>query len=363
VSAPAAAVPALREALERVLACEDLTRAQTRATLDELVAADTPPALQGAFLAALRAKGETPAELAGLAEGLLARARLVARAPGPCLDTAGTGGDGAQSFNLSSAAALLVASLGVPVAKHGNRAVSSRAGSADLFEALGVALPETPAAASAALARDGFVFLFAPRFHPAAAALAAVRRELGVRTAFNLLGPLVNPARPSHQLVGAATPATAARLARTALVLGTTRTFVVHGQIGERAGGARGYDEATPCGPLELHDVLGGVAGGSVRVRRVEPLELGLARCEPAALAGGSAAENAATLVALFAGEARGARRDAVCLNAALALCLLDGLDELPAALSRARAALDDGRAARLLARLRAAPDAEGGAP
>ena len=330
----------LRSDLERLLARADLASEAAEGALGELVLESTPRALQAAFLTALRAKGETPAELAGFARGLLARARTLRRVPGTLLvDTCGTGGDGAGSFNLSSAAALLVAALGIPVAKHGNRAVSSRCGSADLFEALGLAFaPDAPAAESA-LSRDGFVFLFAPHFHPALAALAPVRRELGVRTIFNLLGPLVNPARPSHQLIGAARPELARLLAGTAWRLGLERTFVVHGE---------GFDEATPCGPFQLL----ALAGGRIREHRVAPEAFGLERCRPADLGGGDVRENAARLGVLLAGRERGPLRDAVCLNAALVLMLAEREREPRAALRAAAGALDDGRAARLLARL-----------
>lgn len=330
---------ALRAQLERVLEGRDLDPLEAEEALAELVTESTPRSLQAAFLAALRSKGETSAELAGFARGLLARARTVPRAHGAlCVDTAGTGGDGTHSFNLSTAAALLVASLGIPVAKHGNRSVSSRCGSADLVEALGLPAPADPLEAGAQLARDGFVFLFAPHFHPSLLALAALRRELGVRTVFNLLGPLVNPARPSHQLIGAASPELARRLARAAAELGQ-RAFVVHGC---------GFDEATPCGPFRVHVV----AGAGCSERELVPEEFGLARCAPADLAGGDARANAARLVDVFEGRERGPVCDAVCLNAALVLLLLEREATPREALRAARAALDDGRAAGFLARL-----------
>ncbi len=331
----------LRDELEALLSGRDLCAAAAERALHELLAETTPRVLQAAFLTALRAKGETSDELAGFARGLLAHARRVQRTPGPVLvDTCGTGGDGTHSFNLSSAAALLVAALGIPVAKHGNRAVSSRAGSADLFAALGLEFPADPSAAEACLQRDGFVFLFAPHFHPALAALAALRRELGVRTIFNLLGPLVNPARPTHQLIGAASPPVAERLAQAAQHLGLAHAFVVHGD---------GFDEATPCGPFQLH-VL---ANGILEEHRLTPEAFGLQRCRPEDLSGGDARENAARLVALFAGREHGPVRDALCLNAALVLLLCGPERDPRAALLAAAAALDDGRAARFLARLR----------
>jgi anthranilate phosphoribosyltransferase len=330
----------LRQALEHVLAGRDLDERAAEDALAALLDEGTPRALQAALLAGLRAKGESAGELAGFARGLLARARRVPNpARGLLLDTAGTGGDGRGSFNLSTAAALLLAALGLPVAKHGNRAVSSRAGSADLCEALGLELPREPEAAAAALARDGFVFLFAPHFQHALAALAALRRELGVRTVFNLLGPLVNPARPSHQVIGAPGARAARRLAEAARRLGLTRAFVVHGA---------GFDEATPCGSFELY----ALRDGALTTHTLRPADFGLAACRPDALAGGDARANAERLQQLFAGAERGPLRDAVCLNAALALLLVERASTPRAALRLAEAALDDGRAAGFLARL-----------
>ncbi len=329
-------------ALEHLLGGGELCAAAAEETLADLLAPETPASLKAAVLTALRAKGETSSELAGFARGLLARARLVPRASGEaCVDTCGTGGDGTGSFNFSTAAALLVAALGVPVAKHGNRAVSSRCGSADLIEALGLALHAEPDAAAAELARTGFVFLFAPHYHPALASLGTLRRELGVRTIFNLLGPLVNPARPSQQLIGAARAPLAARLAQAAHALELARVFVVHGD---------GFDEATPCGPFQLFVAT----PQAVREERLVPEDFGLARCRPEELAGGDARANAARLVRLFAGREHGPVRDALCLNAALVLLLVEREREPRAALRTAAAALDDGRAARFLARLRA---------
>ena len=330
----------LRLLLERVLAGEELGPAAAEQALAALTDASTPPVLAGAFLTALRARGEGAGELVGFARGLLARAAgPVPRAPGLLLDTCGTGGDGRGSVNLSSATALLVAALGVPVAKHGNRAVSSRCGSADVLEALGVPFALAPEPAAQALARDGFAFLFAPAFHPCLARLAPVRRELGTRTIFNLLGPLVNPARPSHQLVGAPSPAAARLLAAALSELGVERAFVVHGD---------GFDEATPCGPFTLVEA----APTGVEERTLDALDFGLERCAPADLAGGDAGENARALERVLAGE-RGPVRDATCLNAALVLLLVGRAHEPRAAARQAAAALDDGRAAALLARLR----------
>ncbi len=329
----------LRPLLERVLSGADLDERAAEEALVSLTTAGSPPVLQAALLIALRAKGESAGELVGLARGMLALARGPIERQAPLVDTCGTGGDKSGSFNLSTAAALLVASLGIPVAKHGNRSVSSRCGSADLLEELGVSFPADPRDASAALAASGFVFLFAPHFHPAAAALAPVRRELGVRTVFNLLGPLVNPARPSHQLVGACTAGAARTLALALARLSPGRAFVVHG--------SGGFDEATPAGPFLLCEVT----PGDVQEHSLDPRDFGLRPCLAADLAGGDARANASRLRALFAGE-QGPVRDAVCLNAALVLLLVGRERDPRAAVRAAAAALDDGRARALLERV-----------
>ena len=332
--------------LEHVLGGGELAPDAATRALDDLLDPAVPAGRKAALLAALRARGETSAELVAFARGLLARAQDVPRARSrACADTAGTGGDGSGSFNLSTAAALLVAALGVPVAKHGNRAVSSRCGSADLIEALALPLHATPTAAARALEQRGFAFLFAPHFHPAMAAVGALRRELGVRTIFNLLGPLVNPARPSHQLVGAPSASLAERLAHALHGRGGVRAFVVHGG---------GFDEATPCGPFELFRV----SPTGVQADRLAPEDFGLERARPADLAGSDARSNAARLEGLFAAREHGPLRDAVCLNAALVLLLVERERSPRAALRAAAAALDDGRAERFLVGLR-----EGDAP
>jgi len=243
----------------------------------------------------------------------------------------------------------VVAAGGLRVAKHGNRSVSSRSGSADLVEALGVPFASTPAEVGAALERDGFAFLFAPAFHRAAAGVAAARRALGIPTVFNLLGPLVNPARPTHQLTGTGGSSAAQRMAQALARLDLRRAYVVRG--------ADGWDEATPVGPFELHEVV----PGRVRSRRVDPAEYGLARCSAGDLAGGDAAENAALLRAVLAGEADldrsrrlGALRDAIVLNAALVL-QLTGRESAPrAAAQLAARTIESGRARSYLARLAA---------
>jgi anthranilate phosphoribosyltransferase len=260
------------------------------------------------------------------------------------VDVVGTGGDGSGSLNLSTGAALLAAACGRPVVKHGNRAVSSRSGSADILEALGLRLPLDEAAAGRCLVEVGFTFLFAPYFHPAMRTLAGVRRTLGVRTVFNLLGPLTNPGAPPYAVLGAWSADAAALMAETVSGLPIERVFVLHG--------APGWDEATPCGPFVLFDVR----RGSVERFERDPAELGFARCRPRDLAGGDAAGNARRIRDVFGGE-RGPHRDALVLGAALALEVSGSSRD--DAVGTADAALETGRAAALLDRLHAFSEAE----
>jgi anthranilate phosphoribosyltransferase len=331
----------LKQTLERLLSGEHLAEAEAGDLLVALTEASMSPVMAGGLLTALRAKGVTPEEVRGFARAMRGLARRpslpdVSRA----VDVVGTGGDASGSFNLSTAAALLVAAMGVPVVKHGNRSVSSRSGSADLLECLGLPLPLDEAAAAACLTATGFTFLFAPHYHPAMKQVAPVRRELGVRTVFNLLGPLSNPAEPPFGVIGAYSAEAAKLMAETLAGMPIRRAFVIHGEPG--------WDEATPVGPFELYDV----APGSVRRELRDARELGMARCTPADLAGGDAAENAAALRAVFEGGDRGAHRDAVVLNAALALEVTGNAPSLEAGVRAAAAAIDRGDAARMLERL-----------
>jgi anthranilate phosphoribosyltransferase len=331
------------QTLERLLDGRHLDDEEACALLHVLADEATPPALAGALLAALRAKGEQPAEVRGLARGLRERARSPALDVAGAVDIVGTGGDGSGSLNLSTGSALLAAACGARVVKHGNRALSSRSGSADLLEALGLALGRDAAAARACLDETGFVFLFAPHYHPAMAALAPVRRALGVRTVFNVLGPLCNPALPPFAVIGAFDLRTAELMAHALAGMPLERAFVVHGEPG--------WDEATPVGPFALYDVR----GGAVTATRRDPLDIGVARCAPGALAGGDAAHNAACLRAVLRGEERGAHRDALALGAALALEVTGLAPDWRTGFERALAALDEGRGAALLERLAAA--------
>ncbi len=325
--------------LEKLLDGTDLDEAEAGALMVELTREDLSPALAAALLAALRAKGETAAELRGFANAMRGLARKpVIESGGVLLDIVGTGGDGSGSLNLSTGASLLAAACGIRIVKHGNRSISSRSGSADMLEALGMRLPPDEDAAVACLEATGYTFLFAPYFHPAMKALGPVRRALGVRTVFNLLGPLTNPAAPPYLLLGAFSPV-AARLMAEAMAgfAGLERGFVVHG--------APGWDEATPVGPFLLFEVRGGQVSETTR----DPAEWGLARCSAEDLAGGDADHNARRLRDVFAGRESGPHLDALLLGTALAL-ELTGLASSPrAAVGAARRALLDGRAQALL--------------
>ncbi len=328
--------------LEKLLARQDLAEAEAAALMRALADESLAPALAGALLAALRAKGETAAEVRGFASAMRELSRRVELPPGlAAADVVGTGGDGSGSLNISTGASLLAAACGVPVVKHGNRSVSSRSGSADVLEALGVPLARDPAEALDCLAACGFAFLFAPNFHPAMKAIAPVRRALGVRTVFNILGPLTNPAAPPFGLIGAFDLPTAKLMAAALAGLPITRCFVVHGEPG--------WDEATPCGPFTLFDVR----PGSVRRLRRDPASYGIAPCRPAALAGGGATDNARALEAVLAGRDRGPHREALVLDAGLVLELTGRVRGLRRGIDIARRALDAGAGAALLARLR----------
>jgi anthranilate phosphoribosyltransferase len=334
-------VVALRAQLDRLLDGEHLGQLEAHALLTSLTAADLPPALAGALLAALRAKGVTADEMRGFADAMRALARRPQLpVPPNAVDIVGTGGDRSGSLNLSTGAALLAAACGLPVIKHGNRAVSSRAGSADVLQALGLPLPLDEAAAGRCFAALGFTFLFAPYYHAATASIAPVRAALGVRTVFNLLGPLSNPAAPPYLVIGAFSVATAELLAQALLGSPIRRAFVIHG--------AQGWDEPTPIGEFTLFDVN----AGAVRREQRTPADYGLPLCDAAALAGGDAAHNALELRRVLTGQSAGAHRDALLLGTALAL-EVSGVERAPLpALARAAQAIDSGAAAELLTRL-----------
>lgn len=334
----------MRDLLQRLIDREDLDEAAAGALLHGLTDAASPPAIAGAALAALQAKGVAASELRGLALAMRSLARRPRISQGaPTLDIVGTGGDGSGSVNLSTGSSLLAAACGLRVLKHGNRSVSSRTGSADVLEALGLTLPLDEHAAGALLDRCGFTFLFAPYYHPAMKAIAPVRAALGVRTVFNILGPLVNPGEPAFHLIGAYSAPVARLMADALSGMPIERAFVVHG--------AQGWDEPTPVGEFTLIDVR----PGSVVETTRDPREAGMARCAAAALVGEDAAFNAAALRRTLQGEDRGALRDALTLGAGLALELTGEAPGLEEGIATAAAAIDDGRAGGVLAALGAA--------
>jgi anthranilate phosphoribosyltransferase len=330
------------ELLERLLSGRDLNATEAAALMRLMGTGELAPALAGAVLAALRAKGETAAEIRGFATTMRELALAPAIPPGPYVDVVGTGGDGSGSLNLSTGSALLAAAAGVPIVKHGNRSVSSRSGSADVLAALGLPVPLGEKNAGLCLERLGFTFLFAPHYHPAMKHIAPVRTALGVRTVFNILGPLANPAAPPYHVIGAYSEPVAAVMAETLAGMPLERAFVVHGTAG--------WDEPTPAGPFACFDVRPGHVERSVRDGR----DYGVASCMPEDLRGGDAAENAARLKAALGGADTAAHREALVLGAALALEVCGLTPDAQSGVARARDAIASGAAAKLLAALEA---------
>ena len=328
----------LRDALDRVVRGADLDIDTARAVMDRIMEGAATPAQIGALLAALRAKGETGDELAGMAMSMRDHATRVELSV-EAVDTCGTGGDATGTFNISTAAAFVVAGAGCPVAKHGNRAQSSRCGSADVLEALGVAIQLPPDGVRRCVEEAGIGFLFAPAYHPAMRHAAGVRKELGIRTVFNVLGPLANPARVRHQSLGVGDARLAATMAQVLQRLGHRRAIVF--------AGPEGIDELGLAGPAQCHDVT----PSGVREFELDPLSLDLPPAPLSALRGGDAAENASCIRAVLSGEP-GAGRDVVILNAAAALVAAERVPGFRAGLEKARAAIDSGEARAALERL-----------
>lgn len=330
--------------LGRLAAAEDLSALEAAAALREILEGAASASQMAAFIFGLRCKGETPAELTGMLEAMLDVAETV---PVPhelaqrLVDTCGTGGDRAGTINVSTIAALVVAGAGVPVCKHGGRAASSRTGSADVLEALGVEIALPPASVARCIQQANIGFCFAPRYHPAMRHVVPTRRELGVPTAFNLLGPLANPGRAPYQLVGVGDGRVAESLARVLGASGAKRAWVVHGDDG--------LDELSTVAPSRVVEWSAG-AGGP-RSFAVDPGALGLAPAHPQELKGGDPAHNAAVVKAVVGGE-RGPHRDIVLLNAAAALVVVGDAADLEEGLSRAGASIDSGRANACLERL-----------
>jgi len=329
--------------LDSLLDGNDLSEQQACDLMHKLAEGELPAALAGAFLAGLRAKGETADEIRGFATAM----RELALHPeipdgAPTVDTVGTGGDGSGSLNLSTGTGLLAAACGARVVKHGNRSVSSRSGSADMLESLGMPLPLHEKQAVDCLAATNFTFLFAPAYHPAMKAVVPIRGALSVRTVFNILGPLTNPAAPPYQLIGAYSKQTARLMADTLAGMPLDRAFVVHGEPG--------WDEATPAGDFWLYDVRPDI----VAETRRSPEDYGLKRCAPEDLEGGDAEHNARELIRVFTGEDKGAHRDALLMGTSLVLEVQGVAKDPLDGVAQAAAAIDDGRAEKFLQRLRA---------
>ena len=330
----AASLTAILECLARK---EDLTAEMAATGFSSLMDGKMSPAQAGSFLMGLRMKGESALELAHATRAALARAVRVDGISGTSIDVVGTGGDGRNSFNCSTATSLVLAGMGYKVVKHGNRAVSSKCGSADALEALGIALDENPASVAEMVRRRNFAFLFAPHFHPAFRNIGPLRKELGVRTLFNILGPMINPARPSHLLMGVARPELVPLVAETLLQSPLYRAAVVCG--------AGGYDELTPMGPAEislLHN-------GTIKPLALDPADFGIRSCTPEDLAVHSKEEAVDVLKELLEGNGSRAMLDMVALNVGLAVYLLEENMDMALCMARAREAVSAGLGRKVL--------------
>ena len=322
--------------IEKVMRREDLTSDEAAAAMGEVMEGRAAEAQIAALLIGLAMKGERPAEIVGLARSMRAHAVKVSQQFDDVFDTCGTGGDRSGTFNISSAVALVVAGAGVRVAKHGNRSVSSQCGSADVFETLGIRVTAPPAVVERCLSEAGIGFFFAPTFHPSMRHAGPTRKALGVRTAFNLLGPLTNPAGASRQLVGVPRPEFTELIARSLLLLGSARAWVVHGSDGIDEISTTGYTKVSEC------------RDGSVNTFYLHPADVGLPKAQPAAIRGGSAADNAEIIRAVLSGQ-RNAARDIVVINAGAALLVAGKSDSLTDGMALAAASIDRGNAARVL--------------
>ena len=322
--------------LEKLLRHEDLTTQEAAGVMDEVMAGRASAASLGALLSALVMKGERPAEIVGFATSMRQHAVKLSQPPGDVFDTCGTGGDRSGTFNISSAAAVVIAACGVKVAKHGNRSVSSLCGSADVFEQLGVNVAATPAVVERTLHEANIAFFFAPTFHPSMKHAGQTRRELGIRTAFNLLGPLTNPAGARRQIVGVPRPELADLVARALVVLGSERAWVVHGVDGLDEISTTGYTKVLEC------------RNGTVNSFYIHPADFGIRKAAPADLRGGDAAANAAIVRDVLTGKP-GAARDVVVLNAGAALFVAGCAPSVRDGVAAAAAVIDAGKAAATL--------------
>ena len=327
--------------LDKLVRRQDLTEQEAADAMADVMAGEATPAQIAGLLVGLAMKGERPAEIVGLARTMRAHAVQLSRRRTGLFDTCGTGGDRSGTFNISSATAVVLAACGVPVAKHGNRSVSSRSGSADVFETLGINVTASPDVVERCLDEVGVAFFFAPTFHPSMRHAGPARRELGIRTAFNLLGPLTNPAGASRQLVGVPAPELTELVARALMQLGSERAWVVHG--------ADGLDEISTVGYTKVSECR----DGAVQTFYVHPSDFGLPKATPAALRGGDAAVNARIVRDVLNGVP-GPARDVVLLNAGASLLVAGAAGSVKEGMARAAAAVDEGKAAATLERLAA---------
>ncbi len=329
----------IRETIAKLIERRDLTEQEAESAVSEIMRGETTPAQVAAFLIGLRMKGETVGEVTGCARAMRAASVKVKSSRSPLIDTCGTGGDGAGTFNISTTVALVVAGAGAAVAKHGNRSVSSSSGSADVLEALGVRVDLGPEAVGACIDEVGIGFLFAPRFHPAMKYAAPVRREMGVRTVFNILGPLTNPASAPVQLIGVYSSDLTEFMAKVLSRLGTSRAMVVHG--------AGGLDEISTLGPSQVTQL----DRGQITTTYIDPVALGLSTLSINGLKGGKPEDNARTSMAILKGE-RGPRRDIVLLNAAATLVTVGLAADYQQGIAMAAESIDSVRALKVLAEL-----------
>lgn len=323
----------IQDALKRIVKREDLDEAAMTEAMTEIMSGEASDAQIGAFMAALAVKGETFQELAGAARAMRRKAVRIQPASDTVVDTCGTGGDRAGTFNISTTAAFVVAGCGVTVAKHGNRSVSSRCGSADVLEALGLKLDVPPEVVEEAIREVGIGFLFAPLFHGAMKHAAKARKETGIRSIFNMLGPLTNPAGANCQLLGVFAPELTEMFAQALRLLGTRRAFVVFGHDG--------LDEITVCAPTRVSELKEGL----IRTYDLTPEQLLGRTARPGDMEGGNPAENATITAGILKGE-KGPKRDVVVVNAAAALIAAGVAEDFPEAVARAEAAIDSGAAA-----------------
>jgi anthranilate phosphoribosyltransferase len=330
----------LKAHIQAIVEGQLLTRDDARQAMETIMNGEASPSQIGSFLTALRMRGETDEELAGFAEVMRSKAvRVPLDSDGPIVDTCGTGGDVSHSFNISTTAAFVVAGAGVKVAKHGNRAMTSRCGSADVLEGLGVTIELAPEQVAECVERAGIGFMYAPSFHPAMRFAGPVRREIGIRTVFNLLGPITNPAGARHQVIGVPSAEAASRLARVLGLLGSQHALVVHAH--------EGLDELGVGGPSTIAEMVMRESAW-VTSYDVTPEQYGLQRFDQEDIRGGSVAENVAIVRSILAGE-KGAKRAIVLLNAAAALYAADAVPSISAGIDMAADSIDSGAAAERL--------------